>query len=110
MAPIGDRLVRRFLGTSLCNGVSTMPGATVLTRIVSSHIPCKAPRGRVNAALGHHRHRCVEACDRMIDQDVVMLTMLPPDFCASICTDRKLSEMDEAVEVVDDSFLKSSTV
>ena len=35
MPAIGDSVFRKSFGLSLCNGVSTMPGATVLTRIPS---------------------------------------------------------------------------
>ena len=70
----------------MCIGVSTTPGATAFTRMPS--FAYSIARLRVMAAIPPFVIIATEAgtpamgCSTI---EVVILTTLPPDFCASIC-------------------------
>src|SRR6516164_11213360 len=86
MLPIGDSLFKKSFGLFLCSSVSTTPGATAFTRIRS--FAYSMARQRVIASIPPLVIIGIEAFTPAIGlsaSEAVMLTLLPPDFCASIC-------------------------
>src|SRR5580704_2019163 len=86
IVPIGDRVLRKSLGLSLCSGVSTTPGATALNRMLLfaysfarlTVIAFRPPLVIIGIDAG-------TPAMGLSANDAVMLVTLPPVPCASIC-------------------------
>ena len=93
---MGDKVFRNSFGLSLCNGVSTIPGATVF---VSGVLHREVSRDRVDSVFGDHRHRCGNTGYGMIDQRRRDAHDAAARFLCQHLPDRQLRQMDETVEV-----------